>query len=40
VTLTAVGNALPAGATVELVGNFVLYTAPASNSGNGSFTSP
>jgi hypothetical protein len=38
VTLTAVGNALPAGATVELVGNFAVYTAPASNSGNGSFT--
>ena len=37
-TLTAVGNALPAGATVTLAGNFVVYTAPANNAGNGSFT--
>jgi hypothetical protein len=37
-TLTAVGNALPAGATVTLAGNFVVYTAPAANAGNGSFT--
>ncbi len=36
-TLTAVGNALPAGATVTLAGNFVVYTAPANNAGNGSF---
>jgi DNA-binding beta-propeller fold protein YncE len=37
-TLTAVGNALPAGATVAMAGNFVVYTAPANNAGNGSFT--
>jgi DNA-binding beta-propeller fold protein YncE len=37
-TLTAVGNAQPAGATVTLAGNFVVYTAPANNAGNGSFT--
>jgi hypothetical protein len=37
-TLTAVGNALPAGATVTITGNFVVYTAPANNAGNGSFT--
>lgn len=37
-TLTAVGNALPAGATVAIAGNFVVYTAPANNAGNGSFT--
>lgn len=37
-TLTAVGNAQPAGATVVLAGNFVVYTAPANNAGNGSFT--
>jgi hypothetical protein len=36
--ITAVANPLPSGATVQLVGNFVLYTAPAVNSGNGSFT--
>lgn len=37
-TLTAVGNALPAGATVTMAGGFVVYTAPANNAGNGSFT--
>ncbi len=37
-TLTAVANALPAGSTVTISGNFVIYTAPATNSGNGSFT--
>jgi sugar lactone lactonase YvrE len=37
-TLTAVGNALPAGATVTMAGNFVVYTAPSNNAGNGSFT--
>ncbi len=36
-TLSAVGNALPAGATVTITGNFVVYTAPANNAGNGSF---
>ena len=37
-SLTAVGTALPSGATVSLVGNFVVYVAPAANAGNGSFT--
>ena len=37
-TIVAVGGATPAGATVTFVGNFVVYTAPATNSGNGSFT--
>lgn len=37
-SITAVGSALPAGAAAALVGNFVVYTAPAINSGNGSFT--
>lgn len=37
-TLTAVGNALPASATVTITGNFVVYTAPGNNAGNGSFT--
>ena len=37
-TITAVGNAQPVGATVQLAGNFVLYTAPANDSGPGSFT--
>ncbi len=37
-TLTAVGDALPAGATVTLSGNFVLYAAPSATAGNGSFT--
>ncbi len=37
-TITAVGNALPAGATVVLAGNFVVYTAPTTAAGNGSFT--
>jgi hypothetical protein len=36
--ITAVADPLPAGATVQLAGNFVLYTAPAANSGAGSFT--
>lgn len=36
-TITAVGNALPAGATVALSGNFVVYTAPAADAGDGSF---
>lgn len=35
--ITAVGNALPAGATVALSGNFVVYTAPAADAGDGSF---
>lgn len=37
-TITAVSAPLPAGATVEIAGNFVLFTAPAGDSGNGSFT--
>ncbi len=37
-SITAVGNALPSGSTVALAGNFVVYTAPAVNAGNGSFT--
>ena len=37
-SLTSVQSALPAGATVAVVGNFVVYTAPATNSGPGSFT--
>jgi hypothetical protein len=36
-TITAVGNALPAGSTVVLSGGFVVYTAPANNSGHGSY---
>jgi hypothetical protein len=37
-SITAVGNATPAAATVAFVGGSVVYTAPAVNSGNGSFT--
>ena len=37
-SLASVQSALPAGATVFVVGNFVVYTAPATNSGPGSFT--
>jgi hypothetical protein len=37
-SITAVGNATPAGATVAFVGPSVVYTAPAVNSGAGSFT--
>lgn len=37
-SLTAVGNALPVGATVALSGSFVVYTAPANSAGDGSFT--
>ena len=37
-SITAVGSALPAGASVSLLGEFVIYTAPAIDSGNGSFT--
>ncbi len=36
-SITAVGNATPAGATVAFAGTFVVYTAPAVNSGDGSF---
>lgn len=37
-TITAVGNATPAGAKVVMAGSFVIYTSPATNSGDGSFT--
>lgn len=37
-TLVAVGNPLPAGATVLIAGNFVVYTAPQLGAGQGSFT--
>ena len=37
-TITTVGNATPAGATVVLLGNFVVYTAPSASAGNGSFS--
>lgn len=37
-SITSVGNALPAGATVTLVGGFAVYTAPGAKAGNGSFT--
>jgi hypothetical protein len=37
-SITAVGNATPGGATVAISGNYVVYTAPANNSGGGSFT--
>lgn len=36
-TITAVANPLPAGATVVRSGSFVVYTAPAPNAGDGSF---
>lgn len=36
--ITGVGDALPAGASVSLVGRFIIYTAPAVDSGDGSFT--
>ena len=37
-TIVAVGNALPEGATVVLLDSEIIYTAPASNEGPGSFT--
>lgn len=37
-SLTAVANAQPSGATVTLVGGFVVYIAPSATAGNGSFT--
>ena len=37
-SITSVGNALPAGATVTIVGGNVVYTVPGNTSGNGSFT--
>ena len=37
-SITAVGGALPSGATVALAGSFVVYTAPTISSGDGSYT--
>ena len=37
-SISTVGNALPAGASVVLSGNFVVYTAPTPTAGSGSFT--
>jgi len=37
-TISAVGNATPTGATVAIAGTFVIYTAPSTNAGDGSFT--
>ncbi len=37
-SLTTVGSALPVGSTVTISGSFVVYTAPSTSSGNGSFT--
>jgi hypothetical protein len=36
--ITSVGDAQPAGASVVLVGGFVVYTAPGATAGDGSFT--
>ncbi len=37
-TITAVGNATPSGATVVMAGAFIVYTAPSTNAGDGSFS--
>jgi len=37
-SITAVGSALPAGATVSISGAFVVYVVPSNTAGNGSFT--
>jgi hypothetical protein len=37
-SIIGVGNATPAGASVSLVGGFVVYTVPESGAGNGGFT--
>ena len=37
-SITAVGSALPVGATVSISGLFAVYVAPVTTSGNGSFT--
>lgn len=37
-SITAAGNATPSGATVTMAGTFVIYTAPATNAGDGGFT--
>ena len=37
-SITAVGSPTPAGASVVIAGSFIVYTAPATNAGNGSFT--
>jgi hypothetical protein len=36
-TITAVSNPQPSGATVVIAGNFVVFTAPTTTAGNGSF---
>ena len=36
-SITAVGNALPAGSTVSISGAFVVYVVPSNTSGDGSF---
>ena len=37
-SITAVGNALPAGSTVSISGAFVVYIVPSNAAGDGSFT--
>lgn len=37
-SIIAVGDAMPPGATVAFAGNFIVYTAPSTNAGIGSFT--
>jgi CSLREA domain-containing protein len=37
-SVVSVGSALPSGASVGISGNFVVYTAPSSDAGSGSFT--
>jgi hypothetical protein len=36
-SIAGVGGATPPGATVEIIGNFVVYTAPTATAGNGGF---
>lgn len=37
-SIVSVGNATPAGASVAILGNFIVYSAPGATAGNGSFT--
>lgn len=37
-SITAVGNATPSGATVAMAGAFVVFSVPSTNAGDGSFT--
>ncbi len=37
-SILSVGNATPAGASVVILGNFIVYSAPGTTAGNGSFT--